>query len=93
MWQELHEFAGIKKDILDQISFVENWLQAVHEEIDCNSCWWKVRNFCRLWPVAYGEDLYLWSICLHDYVNKEMGKPLFYPDLTLAPLKARGIIQ
>lgn len=93
LWYELHTFAKEIKVSSAQLSFVENWLQRAHATLGCPSCWWKVRNFCRAWPVSYGDDLYLWSICLHDYVNKEMGKALFYPELTLAPLRLRGIIQ
>lgn len=92
-WNELHTNAKGLKSNLDQKRFMANWLLDVEAALGCSSCWGKVKRFCARWPVAYGEELWLWSICLHDYVNKEMGRPLFYPDITLAPLKQKGIIQ
>lgn len=93
LWLELHEFAKKVKVRHDQLSFIAVWLRDTHDALDCGSCWNKLVWFCKKWPIAYGEEFYLWSICLHDYVNKEMGRPLFYPELTLAPLTARDIIQ
>lgn len=93
LWSELHEFANKVKVGQDQLLFMSTWLHKSFMALGCVSCWFKVKRFCDLWPIAYGEELYLWSICLHDYVNKEMGKPLFYPELTLAPLRAKGILQ
>lgn len=93
LWSELHTAAKGLKSNLDQISFMVKWMDEAKDAIECTSCWAKVKRFCGLWPIAYGEELWLWSICLHDYVNKELGRPLFRPDLTLAPLLAKGIIQ
>lgn len=93
LWIDLHDFAQRVKVRHDQLSFMDNWLNEAHSIVDCASCWWKVVRFCNLWPIEYGDGLYLWSICLHDYVNKELGRVLFYPDLTLEPLIKRGIIQ
>lgn len=93
LWSELHAESKELRSELAQMMFMTRWLEEAKACLGCSSCWQKVERFCTLWPVAYGEDLWLWSICLHDYVNKEMGKPLFYPDLTLAPLTAKGIVQ
>lgn len=93
LWHELHTRAECWKFDLDQKTFVANWLSDVEDTLGCASCWSKVKLFCKLYPVDYGQELWLWSICLHDYVNKEMGHPLFYPDLTLAPLRLKGLIQ
>lgn len=93
LWGELHEFARGSKLRHDQLTFFPRWLAEVEQTLGCVSCFWKVERFCKLWPVAYGEEFELWATCLHDYVNKEMGRNLVYPDLTLAPLKAKGIIQ
>lgn len=93
MWYCLHRFARREKARVNQVAFVEKWLSDVEAKLGCTSCFWKVKRFCDLWPVAYGEELWLWSICLHDYVNKELGRSLFHPDITLAPLMAKGIIH
>lgn len=93
LWFELHSKAGELKVDLGQISFMADWSARAEAALGCRSCWWKVERFCKLWPIAYGADFYLWSICLHDYVNKELGRPFFFPELTLAPMTAKGIIQ
>ncbi len=100
LWHDLHHFADIAAIYvdnvevdLDQQGFMSNWFAHVKATLECSSCWRKVEYFCRLWPVAYGDGLRLWSICLHDYVNKELGRPLYHPDLTLAPLTEKGIVQ
>jgi len=93
LWLELHTEAKRLKSNLAQKMFMLAWMAEAKASLGCSSCWQKVEWFCQHWPVAYGKDLWLWSICLHDYVNKELGKPLFYPQLTLAPLTRKGIIQ
>lgn len=93
LWIELHAHAKELQSETAQRMFMTRWLAEAEKATGCTSCWKKVERFCRLWPVAYGAGLWLWSVCLHDYVNKELGKGLFYPQLTLAPLFAKGIIQ
>lgn len=93
LWSELHSMAREEISPSSQRMFMQRWLEETKALAACPSCWWKVERFCTHWPVAYGADLWLWSVCLHDYVNKELGKPLFYPELTLAPLTAKGILQ
>ena len=91
LWKELHEFNS--KVSLDQVSFMCQWLPSVKFLLGCESCFRKLEYFMRLWPVEYGEGFQTWGICLHDYVNKELGRNLFYPDLTRPLLAAKGIIQ
>lgn len=93
LWQILHLYAKHQKSGLDQQIFYSEWLAEVKKEIGCESCFNKVVWFVKKWPVDYGEGFYLWSICLHDYVNKELGRKLFFPELTLEPLRKYGIIQ
>ncbi len=92
LWRQLHIFAGLKKPLRAQEVFLGDWLENVEAQLDCGSCFRKVKRFLKLWPIEYGEGLWLWSVCLHDYVNKELGRALFLPHLTLAPLRTRGII-
>lgn len=93
LWNELHMQSERLKVDLDQERFFANWFNKVKSALGCTSCWKKIEWFCQRWPVLYGSCFWLWSICLHDYVNKELGKPLFYPNLTLAPLTQKGMIQ
>lgn len=91
LWAQLHLVA--KQTTARQEVFFPVWMDRVKFNLGCVSCGKKLDWFCKLWPVAYGKEFWLWSICLHDYVNKEMGRPLFHPDLTLAPLRSKGLIQ
>lgn len=93
LWSELHTAAKELKTGLDQISFMAKWAIEAEAALGCGSCWKRVKWFCSKYPITYGSELWLWTICLHDFVNKEVGRPLFYPDLTLARLKLKGIIQ
>jgi len=93
LWSELHAHAKELQSPTAQRMFLTRWLAEAKAVSGCTSCWKKVERFCQLWPVDYGDGLWLWTICLHDYVNKDLGKPLFYPQLTLAPLLEKGIIQ
>lgn len=93
LWSALH-VAG--KDLISSNSqkiFFECWIFQVEGDIGCETCFKKLQWFLKMWPVDYGEGFYLWGICLHDFVNKELGRPFFYPNLTLEPLRGRGIIQ
>ena len=90
LWIELHE--GVKVS-LDQKMFVSAWLTKAKGLLGCSSCWIKVNRFLKLWPVDSIENGVLWAACLHDFVNKELGKPLHLPNITLAPLRQRGIFQ
>lgn len=91
LWKQLHEIP------LAGVSFQEYifplWMESVKALLECPSCFRKIIFFLRKWPVEYGEGFDLWAKCLHDYVNKELGKPLFFKELTLEPLKERGIVQ
>lgn len=89
LWEQLHTFARGQK--ISQDLFLNAWLADVQSMLNCETCFKKLVRFVQLWPPD--SDLNLWAICLHDYVNKEMGKPLFFPELTLAPLFKRGITQ
>ena len=91
LWESLHQAARFT--VAEQQTFFPSWLEMVRAQLGCKSCEWKLDRFMRLWQVDYGEGFYMWSICLHDYVNKELGKGLFFPNLTLAPLAYYGIIQ
>lgn len=93
LWRVLHLYASHPNVSLDQQIFFSEWLAEVQKSLGCESCFKKVVWFQVKWPVDYGENFYLWSICLHDYVNKELGRPLFLPNLTLEPLTKRGILQ
>ncbi len=93
LWFAIHNYAELIKDEQRQREVFALWVKDVELTIGCKSCFKKLERFMKLWPVAYGEGLYLWSICLHDFVNKELGRKLFYPELTLAPLMQKGIIQ
>ena len=92
-WADLHEIGLAVDSPSSQRVFMLDWFRYVRDVIDCQSCLWKLALFLDRWPVEYGEGFYLWGVCLHDYVNKELGKKLFYPELTLAPLTKKGILQ
>lgn len=93
LWKLLHETAKEEKDTVKQHNFMCSWWLKVEYLLGCASCFRKLKRFIDRWPVDFGEGFYLWTICLHDFVNKEMGRKLFYPKFTLAPLTERGIIQ
>lgn len=93
LWRVIHLYAKHPNVSQDQQIFYSEWLAEVKNVIGCESCFKKVKWFEQKWPVEYGEHFYLWSICLHDYVNKELGRALFFPDLTLEPLKQHCILQ
>lgn len=90
LWHELHEFMGTEDQ---QKAFFSAWLSRVELMLGCASCFKKVRQFVSYWPVDYGEGFHFWGICLHDSVNKDLGRSLFYPEITVAPLTRRGILQ
>lgn len=92
LWKGLHTFAENVFDGNTQRMFFSLWFSEVEGALGCSSCFRKLKWFREKWPEDYGQGFGLWSQCLHDYVNKELGKPLFLPDLTLAPLRLRGII-
>ncbi len=93
LWRQLHHFGLLDYDPKDQEAFFTEWVQSVSNVIQCTTCFRKLLFFLNHWPVDYGEGFYLWGLCLHDYINKELGKPLFYPNSTLEPLRLHGIIQ
>lgn len=93
LWGVLHEYSENPGNAQHKQAFLEQWFTQVKESLGCASCFKKLERFQRLWPTPDGEELYLWGLCLHDYVNKELGKPLHFPESTLAPLKQKGIVQ
>lgn len=93
LWRKIHIFAKGSKSVLEQELFFSYWMAEVHSGIGCESCFKKIGFFLKQWPTDFGKGFHLWSMCLHEYVNKELGKPMFAPNLTLAPLRNRGIIQ
>lgn len=93
LWRKIHAFAKSTKSVSEQELFFSYWMLEVHSSIGCETCFKKVVRFLKLWPADFGKGFHLWSICLHEYVNKELAKPMFAPNLTLAPLRQRGIIQ
>lgn len=94
LWYELHLFqSGQKIDLDQQKTFFAGWLVRVENLLDCSTCFRKLKWFLSKWPVDYGEGFHTWGICLHDFVNKQLGRKLFYPEISLAPLTKHGIIQ
>lgn len=93
LWRQLHEFGTSNDTPKEQNEFILEWICSVKKLIRCKSCFRKLVVFLLRWPVEYGEGFYLWGLCLHDYINKELGKRLFYSQLTLTPLMGKGIIQ
>lgn len=92
LWAQLHMFAAQRASDA-QKAFLPVWLERVKFNLGCVSCYKKTERFISLWPPDFGKGFELWANCLHDYVNKELGKPLWAPHLTLEPLKLKGIIQ
>lgn len=90
LWKRLHEFA---EEGIYAGRFFEKWMLEVKANIGCETCFKKLVWFLKKWPVDYGNGFQLWAFCLHDFINKELGKPLHFPELTLDPLIIRGIIQ
>lgn len=93
LWGELHSFGKQEHTLSQQMLFFAEWLASVEAMLGCATCFKKVKLFLSKWPVDYGEGFHLWGICLHDYVNKDLGRNLFYPQFTIAPLTSRGILQ
>lgn len=91
LWAALHRYSQ-KSEREQRIDF-HFWLIEVESTIGCETCFRKLQWFLKMWPVEFGEHFWLWSICLHDFVNKQLGRKLFYPDLTVEPLTAKGIFQ
>lgn len=91
LWGELHQAATLSPS--DQLMFFTFWLNQVREELGCVSCYRKLTWFLGMWQPDFGEGFKLWGFCLHDFVNKELGKPFFHPEVTLDPLTRRGIIR
>lgn len=90
LWQELHHVA--QRPIAHQQVYFPRWANKV-SFAGCSTCSIHLRKFVEKWPPDFGKGFKLWAMCFHDYVNKQMAKPLFAPHLTLAPLKEHGIIQ
>lgn len=90
LWKQLHEFAETRRYAG---LFFEKWMLEVKANIGCETCFKKLHWFLKKWPVDYGNGFQLWAWSLHDFVNKELGRPLYYPEKTLEPLMQRGIIQ
>lgn len=91
LWFQLHTAGKWSSD--KQRAFLYVWLERVKFNLGCSTCFKKVDWFISKWEPEYGKGFDMWAMCLHDYVNKELGKPLFAPHLTLEPLAKRGIIQ
>lgn len=94
LWGELHAVGRREKiNLAQQKAFFAAWLMKVETLLTCQSCFRKLSFFVSKWPVDYGEGFHVWGICLHDYVNKELGRDLFHPEISIALLTRRGIIQ
>jgi len=93
LWASLHTFAGMRETPDMQLVFMEDWLAKVGVAMGCPTCFHKVVRFTRRWAPDYGEGFETWAFCLHDYINKELGKKMFKPELTLALLLQKGIIH
>ncbi len=91
LWYQLH--CAADNNMIAQKGFIPVWLDRVKFNLGCTSCYKKLEWFMSKWPPEYGKGFDLWVTCLHDYMNKELGKPLFAPHLTLEPLTQKGIIQ
>jgi len=92
LWEQLHHIMPRMHVKGQRIAF-EQWLRRVKFNMGCTTCFKKVEWFMEKWPVEFGTGFIQWGTCLHDYVNKELGKPLWAPHLTLEPLTKKGIIQ
>jgi hypothetical protein len=94
LWKRLHDFAQANESSPQaQESFFVDWFLEVEAAIGCASCYRKLFRFVKFWPPDFGGNFYFWTICLHDYVNKELGKPLHFPELTIAPLRLIGLMH
>lgn len=91
LWLQLHGAA--KWNSTKQRAFLYIWQERVKFNLGCNTCYKKVDYFISKWPPEFGNGFDLWATCLHDYINKELGKPFFAPHLTVVPLTQKGIIQ
>jgi len=94
LWWQLHTFTEkIDQSPEQRKAWLANWFATVKKLLGCDSCYKKLERFCNLWEPPLNGDLHAWGMCLHDYVNHELGRGLAYPELTLAPLKERGIVH
>lgn len=91
LWEQLH--FHFPKYIGSQGVAFHLWLDRVKFNLGCNACYKKLEWYVIKWPPEFGKGFELWAMCLHDYVNKELGKPLFAQHLTLEPLTRKGILQ
>jgi hypothetical protein len=91
LWGELHSHSS--KSNHDQVLFLSSWLKRVREILTCSTCYAKVERFKNLYQPDYGEGFHFWGVCLHDFVNRELGRPLHRPDLTIPVLTSKGIFQ
>lgn len=93
LWKKIHSFSKGSTSVSEQEVFFSYWMAEVESALSCKSCFQKVKWFLKQWPVSFGGNFHLWILCLHDYVNKEMGKPYHFPHLTLDLLTQHGIVQ
>lgn len=93
LWGVLHEFASNHSTLAQRRVFLSSWFQQVKQHLGCATCFKKLERFQKHWHFDQAEDFYIWTVCLHDYVNKELGKPLYRPKYTLVLLKRKGIVQ
>ena len=90
LWIALHAAAQMEATPESRERFHAVWRELVRENLPCASCFRKLEYFERKWPPDTA-DFYTWSLCLHDFVNQQLGRPLFHPQITREPLRARGL--
>lgn len=91
LWLLLHAYAGfypVKADEEAQAN-AKKWLEVFSELVKENSgrcpCHHKWQQLVKVCPpdLSGRADFYLWTMVVHDYINRELGKELQRKKFTL----------
>lgn len=81
LWQRLHAHADSydPSKRLETLNWLASWGREVEAASDkCRSCFTKWQRLCERHPPDLGsrEDFQRWTIAAHDWINRELGKPM-----------------
>lgn len=82
LWKRLHAHAD-RYDPSNRLGTL-NWLTSWGNEVEaasdkCRSCFTKWQRLCERHPpdLESREEFQQWAIAAHDWVNRQIGKPLY----------------
>lgn len=81
LWRQLHSYHTLVKqwNVLEAMIWLERWEECLPPNCPCREHW-KEAKLAVPPDFSSPENFYQWTIQIHNYVNEQLGKPIWTPE-------------